>query len=208
MDMSPYLDDATADLQIEPHYTYHTAWAARMLSKIDVDLHIDISSHRFFATLVSAFVPVDYYEYRPAKVYLSGLNSKQADIMCLPFSDESVLSISCMHVVEHIGLGRYGDPIDWYGDKKAFGELTRVLSKKGSLLFVVPMAEVYRIEFNGQRVYDYQTLKSWFDEYAVQVVEFSLIPDNAVNDGMIEHATQDDLLGQHYACGCFCLSKC
>jgi hypothetical protein len=36
-----------------------------------------------------------------------------------------------MHVVEHIGLGRYGDPIDPDGDLKAISELKRVVQKRG-----------------------------------------------------------------------------
>ena len=39
-------------------------------------------------------------------------------------ADNSVDSLSCMHVIEHIGLGRYGDPINAKGDELAAGELT------------------------------------------------------------------------------------
>ena len=46
-----------------------------------------------------------------------------------------------MHVIEHIGLGRYGDEMDPDGDLKAIDELKRVLSRKGDLLFVVPVGK-------------------------------------------------------------------
>jgi hypothetical protein len=36
-----------------------------------------------------------------------------------------------MHVVEHIGLGRYGEPMDEQGDLKAIEELKRVLAPGG-----------------------------------------------------------------------------
>jgi len=44
-----------------------------------------------------------------------------------------------MNVVEHVGLGRYGEPLDPEGDIKAMRELRRVLAPGGSLLFVVPV---------------------------------------------------------------------
>ena len=36
---------------------------------------------------------------------------------------DSLSSVSCMHVIEHIGLGRYGDPINQNGDKFAINEI-------------------------------------------------------------------------------------
>ncbi len=47
---------------------------------------------------------------------------------------------SCMHTIEHIGLGRYGDPLDAVGDQTALSELQRVVAPGGSLLIVVPVA--------------------------------------------------------------------
>ena len=61
-----------------------------------------------------------------------------------------------MHVVEHIGLGRYGDPVDYDGDLKAIAELQRVLAPGGNLFFVVPVGQP-RIMFNAHRVYSLRT---------------------------------------------------
>ena len=36
-----------------------------------------------------------------------------------------------MHVVEHIGLERYGDPFDSQGDLKPMRQLERVLAPQG-----------------------------------------------------------------------------
>src|SRR5436853_180080 len=83
----------------------------------------------------SAFIPVEFYDYRPANVQLSNLTAEAADLLALPFAEGSVESLSCMHVVEHIGLGRYGDPLDPNGDLKAIAELRRVLAPAGTLLF-------------------------------------------------------------------------
>ena len=128
----PHLKDKTKETAFEPHYTYHVAWAARVLAKYTPSKHIDISSSLNFATVVSAFIPIDFYDYRPANIYLNNLNCKSMNLLNLNFDDESIDSLSCMHVVEHVGLGRYGDTVDSDGDLKAIKELKRVLAKKAS----------------------------------------------------------------------------
>src|SRR2546423_10328582 len=135
----PCLEDRTEHCAFDRHYIYHTAWAARILATSRPARHVDISSSLYFSAIASAFVPIDYYEYRPVNIHLPNLRAATADLHDLPFTDTSVASLSCMHVVEHIGLGRYGDDLDPDGDLKAIAELQRVLAPDGSLLFVVPV---------------------------------------------------------------------
>ena len=61
---------------------------------------------------------------------LPELNFKKGNILNLPFSDYSINSLSSICVIEHIGLGRYGDQLDQFGTEKAVKELVRVLAKK------------------------------------------------------------------------------
>jgi hypothetical protein len=109
-----------------------------------------------------------------------------------------------MHVIEHIGLGRYRDPLDPMGDRKAAGELQRVLKKGGNLLVVVPVGRP-RVQFNAHRVYDYQEFRDWFDE--LELVEFSLIPDGDVPDGIVVNPQPRLVDEQEYGCGCYWLRK-
>ena len=44
-------------------------------------------------------------------------------------------SISSLHAIEHFGLGRYGDPIDYYGHIKAISNITKMLKKMGPYTF-------------------------------------------------------------------------
>jgi len=83
-------------------YFLHTAWAARKLQEIKPSLHIDVSSYVYFAGIVSAFVKTEYYEYRPIDAKIEGFEAKKGDLLHLPFSDNSVESLSCMHVIEHV----------------------------------------------------------------------------------------------------------
>lgn len=203
-DRYPCLNEKIPSHDIEPHYTYHPAWAARILAQINPEIHIDISSSLSFCTIVSAFVPVKFYEYRQPNLNLDNLSSESADLLHLPFEDESVESLSCMHVVEHIGLGRYGDTVDPDGDLKAIFELKRVLAFGGSLIFVVPIGKP-KIMFNAHRIYSYSQIVNYFAE--LELKEFSLITEDNKKGGLLRHATKEMSDQEVYGCGCFWFKK-
>ncbi|MCX6735939.1 MAG: glycosyltransferase [Candidatus Parcubacteria bacterium] len=203
-EQKPSLSDKTLSTNFDAHYIYHPAWAARIVKKINPSVHTDISSTLSFSTMLSAFIPVNFYDYRPANINLDGLTSLKVDLLDLPFKNESISSLSCMHTIEHIGLGRYGDPIDPEGDLKAIKELRRVLSKNGDLLFVVPVG-IPKICFNSHRIYSYEQIVKYFNGF--NLIEFSLVQDNASKIGMITNATKEQSDAQSYGCGCFWFKK-
>ena len=203
-DRRPELFDNTGTTVFDAHYIYHPAWAARIVKRIAPAVHVDISSTLAFSSMLSAFIPVRYYDYRPANLTLSDLESGRADLTSLPFTDNSIESLSCMHTIEHIGLGRYGDPLDPSGDLKAIAELQRVLAKGGNLLFVVPIGKP-RINFNAHRVYAYEEIVNYFKDFTL--VDFSLVPDNGIDIGLIPNASKEAADAQTYGCGCFWFSK-
>jgi SAM-dependent methyltransferase len=199
-DRYPCLDDKTSTTHFDRHYVFHTAWAARILADIKPEYHVDISSSLYFCSIVSAFVPVKYYDYRPADLHLDNLESGVADLLNLPFPNGSVRSLSCMHVVEHVGLGRYGDPLDPDGDLKAMAELERVLAEEGSLLVVIPIG-LPKIMFNAHRIYSYDQIIGYFSK--LELREFTLIPEQSKNGGLIRNASKDQADKETYGCGCF-----
>jgi SAM-dependent methyltransferase len=201
-DILPCLNDNTANTDFDAHYIYHTSWASRILAKNKPVTHIDIGSNLYFVSNVSAFVPIKFYDYRPAKINLSNLDCKSGDVVSLPFPDDSVESISCMHVVEHIGLERYGDPFDPQGDLKAISELKRVLKQNGSLLFVVPLGGKMRIQYNAHRIYTFDYIIKTFEPLKLE--DFAFIND----DGrFLPDASENDVKEQKYGCGCFWFKK-
>jgi len=193
------LDDDTGTLPFDAHYVYHTAWAARVLAQINPTKHIDISSYTYFATLASAWVPVEFYDYRPADITLSNLKCGAADLCNLEFAAQSVESISCMHTIEHIGLGRDGDPLDPLGDQTALAELQRVVAPGGSLMVVMPVGEP-KIQFNAHRIYDPEMIEAALPE--LQLQQLSVLPDD-FTQGLVENPSREFVLQQKYACGCF-----
>jgi len=204
IDFIPCLTDRTKTTSFEPHYTFHPPWAARIIVENNPSKHIDISSIIHFSTMLSAYIPVDFYDYRPVNLFLPNLECKKGDLLALPFADNSIESISCMHTIEHIGLGRYGDTIDPEGDIKAINELKRVVRPGGTLIFVTPVGKP-RIAFNAHRVYSYEQVIGMF--VGMKLQEFSLVPDDYKKYGLMKGASKEIVKDQLYACGCFWFIK-
>jgi hypothetical protein len=191
------LGEWTADHSFDRHYVFHPAWAARILAKTRPEYHVDISSTLHFCSIISAFIPVRYYEFRSLDLGLSHLSCGSADLLALPFGDASIASLSCMHVVEHLGLGRYGDPLDPAADRRAAAELQRVLAVGGSFLFVAPTGRE-RLSFNAQRIYSYDQVLDLFKGLSLRA--FAWVPDDPAIGGLIESASRE--LANRQECGC------
>ena len=189
--------DATAGTAFDAHYVYHTAWAARRLLRHPVAEHVDIGSDLRFVTLASAFQPMRFLDYRPAAVKLSQLECGHANLLALDLADRSVASLSCMHVVEHIGLGRYGDPIRFDGSDRAMAELQRALAPGGLLYFVVPVGKPTLV-FHAHRIFRASDIAQRFGE--LELIEFALVDDaGRFHEGLPLTASD----GLSYGCGCF-----
>jgi hypothetical protein len=200
-DIFPCLDDKTTGTYFDSHYIYHPAWAARIVKEIDPAKHVDISSTLHFCTILSAFIATEFYDYRPASLDLDNLVSKKMDLTDLHFPTNSIESLSCMHTLEHIGLGRYGDVIDPDSDLKAIKELMRVCAINGNLIIVVPVG-IEKIMFNAHRIYNASVLANYFNGFTLK--EFSLITD----DGRFtRNASFETAASQNYGCGCFWFIK-
>ena len=175
----------------DQHYIYHVAWAIRKIKEINPKHHIDIGSSLHLATCAAALVPTTFLDFRKPNIDVPNLQVGQFDLTDWTFMQGE--SISCCHVVEHIGLGRYGDKLDNEGDLKAIANLRRMATKH--LLFVVPVGKPV-VAFNAHRVYSPVYINSLFPEYDC---EFYLIPNNGVNP----HIAKIVELDIPYGCGCF-----
>jgi SAM-dependent methyltransferase len=149
----PCLGDDTKETLIEPTYFYQDAWAFEKIVQHRPSQHIDVGSHHKFVALLSKVVPVTMVDIRPLSLYLESLKFKQGSILELPFADQSVESLSSLCVIEHIGLGRYGDPLDPCGTEKAIAELKRVMQPGGDLYISLPIDDANRTYFNAHRAF-------------------------------------------------------
>jgi hypothetical protein len=172
--INPQFEDATKETPFDAHYFYQSAWCARKIAFHNPKHHVDVASQINLIAPLSAFVEVEFIDFRPLNVNLNNLTSRAGTIINLPFKDKSVDSLSCLHVIEHIGLGRYGDDIDPNGNKTACKELQRVLSVGGDLYLSTPIGKE-RVEFNAHRVHSYKTILQFCNE--LQLVSFSYVDD-------------------------------
>lgn len=199
-DMYPVLQDRFAAAGgMRGHYFFQDLWAARELFHRQVKDHVDVGSRLdgFIAHLLT-FTSVTYIDIRPVDVDVEGLDFKSGSITSLPYPDQSLASLSCLHVIEHIGLGRYGDPIDPDGYLKAAKELARVLAPGCVLLLGVPVGKE-RLCFDAHRVFDPQTIVDAFG--ALTMKGFSLIDDDG--DRIHLNASFEKARDCNYGCGLF-----
>jgi SAM-dependent methyltransferase len=185
------------------HYFFQDLWAAQYLYERRVIEHVDIGSRLdgFIAHLL-VFSRVVYVDLRPLASEVKNFEFRQGSIVDLPFDDDSVISLSCLHVIEHIGLGRYGDPIDPNGYLKAAQELARVLAPGGILLLSTPVGREH-LCFDAHRVFDPQTIVEAIRP--LQLKEFHLIEDQGLR--IVANASFETARRCDYGCGLFVFTK-
>ena len=201
MDTYPQLHDRTGNTAIDAHYFYVNGWAMRHIVAQRAIRHIDVGSQTIFANLLGAVMPVIYVDYRPLRTNLSGLTCVEADVLHLPFEDNSVESLSCLHVAEHIGLGRYGESLNPSGTRQACIEISRVLASDGNLYFAVPIGRP-RVCFNAHRIHSSKTILDYFK--GLEIVELSGVYDNG---HFAEDVSLNEFSDSEYACGMFWFKK-
>jgi Caenorhabditis protein of unknown function, DUF268 len=200
-DLWPCLMDRVSHTPFDPHYFYQAAWMARNLAIENPPLHVDVGSDIGMLGVLSAYVPLLFVDYRPLRVHQEGLTPIAGDITRLPFADSSVSSLSSLHVIEHIGLGRYGDPIDPSGCFTGLHELERVLARGGRLYLSTPVGRE-RVCFNAHRVFATRTILNALPN--LKVVRFGLVNDQGVFANACKFSLADNL---SYGCGMFVMTK-
>lgn len=144
------------------HYFHQDLLVARRIFAGHPKRHVDVGSRvDGFVAHVASFRELDLLDVRPLTPSVVGVHFRQADLMqeldpsLVGFCD----SLSCLHALEHFGLGRYGDPINPDGYRVGFQNLVRLLQPGGTLYLSVPMGPP-RVEFNAHRVFGLKDLLS------------------------------------------------
>jgi SAM-dependent methyltransferase len=151
--LQPCIGEDTEETEVEPIYYYQDSWAFEKIVNNRPSWHVDVGSHHTFVSFLSKILPVFFVDIRPPSLPLDTLQFQQGSILALPFRDASVPSLSSLCVIEHIGLGRYGEPLDAYGSEKAIRELKRVVMPGGDLYLSFPLDDEDRTYFNAHRAF-------------------------------------------------------
>ncbi len=196
-DMFPQLGDRVSSSPFDRHYFFQDVWAARRVADLAPDRHVDVGSRVDYVGFLTTICEVLFIDIRPLAAELDRLESLAGSILALPLADQSTTSLSCLHVAEHIGLGRYGDPLDPLGTRRAAAELQRVLAPGGQLLFSLPVGRP-RVCFNSHRIHDPRAVMAMFEE--LDLVEFSGIDDAG---RFRRELSPEELADCRYACGLY-----
>ena len=161
-------------------YFYQDLLVAQRIFTLNPVRHVDIGSRiDGFVAHIASFRAIDVFDIRPLTSDINNVTFQQCDLMSdLP---EELLgctdSLSCLHTLEHFGLGRYGDMLDVNGHLKGFANLTRILKSNGRLYFSVPLGS-QRIEFNAHRVFSLSYLLDMIKSASFRIETFSYIDDS------------------------------
>jgi len=193
----PQVHDLTPRSPFDPHYFFQDVWAAQRVAELAPQRHVDVGSRVDLVGFLTAITEVTFVDIRLLEAEVEGLSSVEGSVLEMPFADRSLESVSCLHVAEHIGLGRYGDPLDPNGTVKAMKELQRVVAPGGQLLFAGPVGR-RQVVFNAHRIQPPSSVIRIFDE--LELIEFSGTDDAG---HFSRHRSPDEFEDAGYALGLF-----
>ena len=207
----PCLGDRFADGgSANGHYFHQDLLIARRINLYDPHRHVDVGSRiDGFVAHVAAFRAIEVIDIRPLPNNIPNVTFRQADLMA-PLQEsliECCDSLSCLHALEHFGLGRYGDPVIYDGYILGLNNLHRMLKKGGKFYVSVPIGP-QRIEFNAHRVFSVSYLLECFSgKYRID--QFSFVDDRGDlhENTPIAPGNAQNNFGCMYGCGIFELTK-
>jgi hypothetical protein len=169
-----------------------------------------------FVAHVASFREIEVLDVRPITGTIPGVTFRQADLM-----DETSLpqgastggycdSLSCLHALEHFGLGRYGDPINPQGYRQGLENMAKLLSPGGLFYLSTPIGKE-RVEFNANWVFDPRSLLKIATAAGLVLKELTIFdpfnPDLGLQRYDFDEVTLSCLASQNYNLGLFTFTK-
>jgi SAM-dependent methyltransferase len=175
----PIFEDRFASAGIcKGHYFHQDLYIAKKIFINQPSKHVDIGSRvDGFVAHVASYRTLEVFDIRKLENKTTGIIFKQVDLLNFPNQLVNYCdSISSLHVLEHIGLGRYGDPVDIDGFNKAFENIYKILKVNGIFYFSVPIG-TQCVYYNAHRVFDVHFLVNLIST-KFDILEFSFVDDN------------------------------
>lgn len=140
---------------VKSEYFWQDLFVAQKVFRANPQIHVDIGSRiDGFVAHVASFRSIEVFDIRAISSTIPGVRFMQADLMNPVFAHTDYCdSLSCLHALEHFGLGRYGDPVDINGYKIGLENMTQLLKTHGIFYLSVPIG-MERVEFNAHRIFD------------------------------------------------------
>jgi hypothetical protein len=161
LNFSPSLQDRFEESgAINSEYFWQDLMVAKWIFESSPIKHVDVGSRiDGFVAHVASYRQVEVIDVRPINSNIPNVLFKQGNMMDLDFlSNENGFgedycdSLSCLHTIEHFGLGRYGDPIDPEGYVKGIINMASLIKKGGVFYLSTPIGKE-RVEFNSNWIF-------------------------------------------------------
>lgn len=182
---------------------------AQAIYEINPLKHVDIGSRiDGFVAHVASFREIEVFDIRPVTSLIPNVLFRQADLMNPPESFlEYCDSLSCLHALEHFGLGRYGDPINLQGSTVGLANMSKLLKAGGLFYLSVPIG-VERVEFNAHRIFDPILLVSMAATAGLTLNKFAWIGmDKTLIQSTYPQQDMEQLRNSKYSLGIFTFVK-
>jgi hypothetical protein len=191
------------------HYFHQDLLVAQRIFEIKPITHLDIGSRvDGFVAHVASFRKIEVLDLRPTQAKVENISFKTADLMKIDDNFSNYCdSLSCLHALEHFGLGRYNDPIRFDGYLDGLDSMYKILNNGGKFFLSVPIGK-QRVEFNAHRVFSMRYLLRLFkDKYTIDY--FSFVDDKGDLHKNIEMTNEeiDKNFDCHYGCAIFEMTK-
>lgn len=149
--LSDYIQSAGS---IGGHYFHQDLLVAQHIFKTNPRRHVDIGSRiDGFVAHIASFRKIEVADIRPIPENVhDNLEFRRVDFMSTSDLGEAD-SVSCLHAIEHFGLGRYSDPIDINGHNKGIHNLVNLVAPGGHLYLSFPIGQADEVHFNAHRIF-------------------------------------------------------
>lgn len=191
------------------HYFHQDLLVASMICQAKPERHIDVGSRvDGFVAHVAAFRPIEIMDVRPLRDTGHGnILFLQADLMHETNAPAGITdSVSCLHTIEHFGLGRYTDPLMPDGHRRGFLNLLRMLKPGGTLYISFPIAAKTQVCFNAHRIFAPREILEWpTGGCRLELLRFDHVDDAGNLHQKVDLLTAD--IKDQYGCGIYVFRK-
>lgn len=137
----------------DKQYFYQDLLVSQYIFRNKPSRHIDFGSRiDGFVSHVASFRKIEVFDIRNLEIENENIFFKRFDLLKDDIKEKTD-SLSCLHTIEHIGLGRYGDAIAKNGYAIALRKMITLLSENGIFYLSFPISIKNKIEFNNQRIF-------------------------------------------------------
>lgn len=183
-------------------------YAAKPVKHVDIGSRVD-----GFVAHVASYREIEVFDVRPISTDIPGVIFRQADLMnpaALLTAAEGrgyCDSLSCLHAIEHFGLGRYGDPINPQGYQRGIANMAQLLQPDGTFYLSTPIGQE-RVEFNANWVFDPRSIVRCAVAAGMTLQKLIVITSSkGAYDSAIDDATLATLTLPDYHLGLFIFTK-